>query len=94
MSKSLGNFLTIREVLADHHPEVLRFFVFSTHYRNPLDYSDSALKDSAVGLERLYSAVAGLEQLPAACCPGCPGHRGRRSREAGRVGGTLHGGHG
>ncbi|NTV14824.1 MAG: cysteine--tRNA ligase [Desulfobulbaceae bacterium] len=66
MSKSLGNFLTIREVLADHHPEVLRFFVFSTHYRNPLDYSETALKDSAVGLERLYSAVAGLEQLPQA----------------------------
>jgi cysteinyl-tRNA synthetase len=66
MSKSLGNFLTIREVLADHHQEVLRFFVFTTHYRNPLDYSDTALKDSAVGLERLYSAVAALENLPAA----------------------------
>jgi len=72
MSKSLGNFLTIREVLADHHPEVLRFFVFSTHYRNPLDYSDSALKDSAVGLERLYSAVAGLDNLPAADAHAAP----------------------
>jgi cysteinyl-tRNA synthetase len=64
MSKSLGNFLTIREVLAAHHQEVLRFFVFTTHYRNPLDYSETALKDSAVGLERLYSAIAALENLP------------------------------
>lgn len=63
MSKSLHNFLTIREVLAEHHPEVLRFFVFSTHYRTPLDYSDQALKDSAAGLERLYSCMAAIEEL-------------------------------
>jgi cysteinyl-tRNA synthetase len=63
MSKSLKNFLTIREVLADHHPEVLRFFVFSSHYRTPLDYSESALKDSTAGLERLYSCVAAIEEL-------------------------------
>lgn len=63
MSKSLKNFLTIREVLADHHPEVLRLFVFSTHYRTPLDYSATALKDSAIGLERLYNCVAAIEEL-------------------------------
>jgi cysteinyl-tRNA synthetase len=66
MSKSLGNFLTIREVLDQHHPEVLRFFVFSTHYRNPLDYSEAAMKDSAAGLERLYSCIAAVESLAAA----------------------------
>ncbi len=65
MSKSLHNFLTIREVLADHHPEVLRFFVFSTHYRTPLDYSDQALKDSTAGLERLYSCMAAIGELSA-----------------------------
>lgn len=63
MSKSLNNFLTIREVLADHHQEVLRFFVFSTHYRTPLDYSESALKDSATGLERLYSCIGAIDEL-------------------------------
>jgi cysteinyl-tRNA synthetase len=66
MSKSLHNFLTIREVLADHHPEVLRFFVFSTHYRTPLDYSENALKDSAAGLDRLYSCIAAIAELSAA----------------------------
>ncbi|MBU0482283.1 MAG: cysteine--tRNA ligase [Proteobacteria bacterium] len=64
MSKSLNNFLTIREVLEDHHPEVLRFFVFSTQYRTPLDYSESALKHAAAGLERLYNCVADIENLP------------------------------
>lgn len=63
MSKSLKNFLTIREVLADHHPEVLRLFVFSSHYRTPLDYSENALKDSATGLERIYNCLAAIDEL-------------------------------
>ncbi len=67
MSKSLGNFLTIREVLETCSPEVLRLFIFSTQYRNPLDFSRSALQDAQVGLERIYdclnrlSACAGVE---------------------------------
>jgi cysteinyl-tRNA synthetase len=64
MSKSLNNFLTIREVLRDHTPEALRFFVFSSHYRTPLDYSENALKDAQLGLARLYSCLADLSQLP------------------------------
>jgi len=63
MSKSLGNFLTIRDVLDNYHPEVLRFLVFSTHYRNPLDFSETAMQDAETGLERLYSSIAGLEDL-------------------------------
>lgn len=63
MSKSLGNFLTIRDVRKHYHPEVLRFFVFSTHYRNPLDFSESALQNAAVGLERLYQTVAQCDAL-------------------------------
>ncbi|MDF1615304.1 cysteine--tRNA ligase [Desulfurivibrio dismutans] len=66
MSKSLGNFLTIREVLARHPAEALRLFVFSTHYRNPLDYSESALHDAEAALTRLYSALAAMNQLPVA----------------------------
>ncbi|OIO68570.1 MAG: cysteine--tRNA ligase [Zetaproteobacteria bacterium CG_4_9_14_3_um_filter_49_83] len=54
MSKSLGNFFTIREVLKSCHPEVLRMFVLSTHYRSPLDFSDQALDVARVGLDRLY----------------------------------------
>lgn len=63
MSKSLGNFLTIRDILDNYHPEVLRFFIFSTHYRNPLDFSEKAMQDAITGLDRLYECVANLEQL-------------------------------
>jgi len=64
MSKSLGNFLTIRDVLSRFSPEALRLFVFSTHYQNPLNYSESAIQDAEVGLERLYECLAEIAQLP------------------------------
>ena len=64
MSKSLGNFLTIRDILKRYHPEVVRFFIFSTHYRNPLDFSESAMQDAAAGLDRLYNCVATIEGTP------------------------------
>lgn len=54
MSKSLGNFFTIREVLKKIHPEVLRYFLLSHHYRSPVDYSDASLYDAKAGLDRLY----------------------------------------
>ncbi len=63
MSKSLGNFLTIRDILNHYHPEILRFFIFSTHYRNPLDFSESAMQDATAGLERLYECVAAIDAL-------------------------------
>jgi cysteinyl-tRNA synthetase len=63
MSKSLGNFLTIRDILNSYHPEILRFFVFSTHYRNPLDFSESAMLDARSGLLRLYECVAAADEL-------------------------------
>ena len=50
MSKSLGNFLTIRDVRAQYEPEVLRLFLFSTQYRNPLDFTETALQDARSGL--------------------------------------------
>lgn len=57
MSKSLGNFFTIREVLAAFDPEVVRFFILRAHYRSPLNYSDAALQESRSGLLRLYTAL-------------------------------------
>jgi len=63
MSKSLGNFLTIRDILNHYHPEILRFFIFSTHYRNPLDFSEMAMQDASAGLERLYACVAQVTDL-------------------------------
>ena len=63
MSKSLGNFLTIRDILSHYHPEVLRFFIFSTQYRNPLDFSEAAMQNAMTGLDRLYECVAGVDGL-------------------------------
>jgi cysteinyl-tRNA synthetase len=62
MSKSLGNFLTIRDVLGRFRPEALRLFVFSTHYQSPLNYSEASIKDAEVGLERFYECLAEIFQ--------------------------------
>lgn len=61
MSKSLGNFFTVREVLARYRGEVIRFFILSSHYRSPLNYSDDQLEEAQVALTRLYTALRGLE---------------------------------
>lgn len=61
MSKSLGNFFTIREVLEKYHPEVLRFFILSSHYRSPLNYSDQHLENAKASLTTLYTAIRGLD---------------------------------
>ena len=66
MSKSLGNFFTIREVLAKFDPEVVRFFILRAHYRSPLNYSDGHLEDARAGLTRLYTT---LRDTPAASLP-------------------------
>lgn len=63
MSKSLGNFLTIRDILDNYHQEILRFFIFSTHYRNPLDFSEAAMQDATTGLMRLYECVAQVDKI-------------------------------
>ena len=57
MSKSLGNFFTVREVLAKFDPEVVRFFILRAHYRSPLNYSDQHLEDARSGLTRLYTTL-------------------------------------
>lgn len=61
MSKSLGNFFTVREVLKQYRPEVIRFFILSSHYRSPLNYSDEQLDEAGVALTRLYTALRGVE---------------------------------
>lgn len=57
MSKSLGNFFTIREILDKFDPEVVRFFILRAHYRSPLNYSDAHLEDAKGALTRLYTAL-------------------------------------
>jgi len=60
MSKSLGNFFTIREVLRKYDAEVVRFFILRAHYRSPLNYSDAHLDDARGALTRLYTALKGV----------------------------------
>ena len=57
MSKSLGNFFSIREVLKKYDAEVVRFFILRAHYRSPLNYSDMHLDDARQALARLYTAL-------------------------------------
>ena len=63
MSKSLGNFFTIKDVLEKYDAEVLRFFLLSAHYRSPLDFSDQNLSEAGTGLERIYSTLAAIGRL-------------------------------
>jgi cysteinyl-tRNA synthetase len=59
MSKSLGNFFTVRDVLKKFDAEIVRFFILRAHYRSPLNYSDSHLEDAKSALARLYTALKG-----------------------------------
>src|SRR3972149_3377179 len=65
MSKSLGNFFTVREILARYDAEVVRFFVLRAHYRSPLNYSDQHLDDARQALTRLYTALKDHDVAPA-----------------------------
>ncbi|NBO88832.1 MAG: cysteine--tRNA ligase [Betaproteobacteria bacterium] len=64
MSKSLGNFFTIRDVLKSFDAETVRFFVVRSHYRSPLQYSDAHLNDARASLKRLYTALASVPPVP------------------------------
>ena len=61
MSKSLGNFFTIREVLENYDPEVIRYFIINSHYRSPLNYSDQQLEAAKASLTTLYTALRGMD---------------------------------
>lgn len=60
MSKSLGNFFTIRDILDQYDAEIVRLFLLSTHYRSPIDFSDANLKDARAGLDRFYTMKEGI----------------------------------
>ena len=60
MSKSLGNFFTVRDVIKRIHPEVLRYFIISSHYRSPLMYNEATLENAHAALTRLYTSLRGL----------------------------------
>jgi cysteinyl-tRNA synthetase len=60
MSKSLGNFFTLRDIFAKYDPEVVRFVIVRAHYRSPINYTDATLDDAKAALTRLYTALKGV----------------------------------
>jgi cysteinyl-tRNA synthetase len=62
MSKSLGNFLTIKDILKSYHPEAVRLFLLSNHYRSPIDFTDKAMDDSSTGLDKIYKLLERIEK--------------------------------
>lgn len=89
MSKSLGNFFTIREVLKKYDAEVVRFFILRAHYRSPLNYSDQHLDDAKSALTRLYTALRSVPS-PSVPLPGGEGNQlpspsGRRAGDEGNL---------
>jgi cysteinyl-tRNA synthetase len=75
MSKSLGNILTIKQILREWHPEVLRLFLLSSHYRSPLDFSFEALAEARTALDRFYAALQAVREEVAR--PAAPTGRGQ-----------------
>jgi len=63
MSKSLGNFSTIRDMLKKYHPEVLRLFILQSHYRSPLDFSEVSIHEARLGLERFYALLKSVKDI-------------------------------
>jgi cysteinyl-tRNA synthetase len=63
MSKSLGNFFTIKEILEKFHPEAIRLFFLSSHYRSPIDFSDLAIKEATNALERIYLTLNRIQEM-------------------------------
>ncbi len=62
MSKSLGNILTVKEILKQWHPEVIRLFILSTHYRSPIDFSLESLQEAKVRLDRFYATLKTIQE--------------------------------
>jgi len=63
MSKTLGNFFTIKEILERYHPEVIRLFLLSNHYRSPVDFSDKNIEETKKGLDRIYTTLKNIDAL-------------------------------
>jgi len=83
MSKSLGNFMTIKDVIRNRHPEAVRLFLLSKHYRSPIDFNDTNIAEACANLDKLYALLARLEKNLAAS-PGVPetGETWRQFRDA------------
>jgi cysteinyl-tRNA synthetase len=63
MSKSLNNFQTVKDILKSYHPEALRLFLLSNHYRSPVDFNEQAMRDASLGIEKIYSVLDRIEKI-------------------------------
>ncbi len=63
MSKSLGNFFTVREILGKYDPEVVRYFLLSAHYRSPIEFSDAQLNETEISIDRYYSTIVRINDF-------------------------------
>lgn len=72
MSKSLGNFFTLRDVFTRYSPEVVRYFMVASHYRSPVNYSEAQLQSAKGALQRMYTALAAAEALPVTVASAMP----------------------
>ncbi|MCB0218285.1 MAG: cysteine--tRNA ligase [Chrysiogenetes bacterium] len=73
MSKSTGNFFTLRDVLEKYHPEVLRTFILGTQYRKPIDFAEDYVRDAESGLRKLYETIRACERILEQECPNMKG---------------------
>ena len=62
MSKSLGNFMMVKDILKSYHPEALRLFLLSNHYRSPIDFNEPSMRDASLGIDKLYSLLERIEK--------------------------------
>jgi cysteinyl-tRNA synthetase len=75
MSKSLGNFLMIKDILKQYHPEVVRLFLLSNHYRSPIDFTHQAMAEAEAGLEKIYALLQRIARCTGGDTPD-PDHQG------------------
>ncbi len=82
MSKSLGNILTIKDILDRYHPEIIRLFLLSHHYRSPVDFSDRNLAEAKMGMDRFYSTLKKIDEWNEEGSGGGEMSLGKRVRKA------------
>lgn len=85
MSKSLGNFLMVKEIVKTWHPEALRLFLLANHYRSPLDYTEQAMREAATGLDKIYGLLGRI----AGCLDRWPPEPAARASRPGAPAGAL-----
>ena len=95
MGKSLGNFTTLKDAFKKHAPLAIRYFVLTSHYRSPLDFSDEAIDAAEKGLRRIHNAVGALRKALAAAKDGSgdAGAEGKAAQRDRRLPEALRRGH-